>query len=100
VLRLEGKVKNPDAIVKALNAGQRNDGGFGKAGVKGSDLESSYRVTRAYHMLKAKPEKASALREFIARCRNADGGYGVEPGQPSTVSATYYASIILHWLGE
>jgi hypothetical protein len=100
LLRLAGKVENPDVILKALNAGQRNDGGFGKADAKGSDLESSYRVMRAYHMLKAKPAKAQALREFVARCRNNDGGYGVEPGSPSNVSGTYYASIILHWLGE
>jgi prenyltransferase beta subunit len=99
-LRLGGKVENPDSILKALNAGQRNDGGFSKADAKGSDLESSYRITRAYHMLKAKPAKAQALRDFVATCRNADGGYGVEPGQPSSVGATYYASIILHWLGE
>jgi prenyltransferase beta subunit len=100
VLRLGGKVENPDSILKSLNAGQRGDGGFGKADAKGSDLESSYRVTRAYHMLKAHPEKAQALREFIAKCRNNDGGYGVEPGSPSNVSGTYYAAIILHWLGE
>ncbi len=100
VLRLGGKVEHPEAILKTLNAGQRSDGGFGKANAKGSDLESCYRITRAYHMLKAKPEKTAALREFIAKCRNADGGYGVEPGQPSTTGATYYASIILHWLGE
>ena len=29
-----------------------------------------------------------------------DGGYGTAPGQESTVSGTYYASIILHWLEE
>jgi hypothetical protein len=51
-------------------------------------------------MLKAKPAADRALREFVATCRNDDGGYGVEPGQPSAVGPTYYASIILHWLGE
>jgi hypothetical protein len=100
VLRLGGKVEKPDTILKALNAGQRKDGGFGKADAKGSDLESSYRVMRAYHMLKAKPAADRALREFVAGCRNADGGYGVAPGQPSAVGPTYYASSILHWLGE
>ncbi len=100
VLRLGGKDENSDAILKTLNAGQRKDGGFGKADANGSDLETSYRVLRAYHMLKAKPEGVKALREFVAKCRNQDGGYGVEPGKPSNVSGTYFAASILHWLGE
>ena len=31
---------------------------------------------------------------------NDDGGYGVVPGAKSTISATYYAAIISHWLAE
>jgi prenyltransferase beta subunit len=100
VLRLGGKVAHPDNVLKALNAGQRKDGGFGQAGTEGSDLATSYRVMRAFHMLKAQPEKADRLRAFIARCRNDDGGYGVAPGEPSNVSGCYYAGIILHWLDE
>ena len=49
--------------------------------------------------MKATPD-AERVRKFIASCRNDDGGYGVTPGQPSTVSGTYYAAIILHWLDE
>ncbi len=94
---LEGQDKD---IVRALDAGQRRDGGFGKAGVAGSDLESSYRVLRCYHMLKKQPERAAALREFVAKCRNDDGGYGVAPGEKSAVGSTYFGSIILHWLDE
>jgi prenyltransferase beta subunit len=97
VLRLGGKVERPEAIVKALDAGQRKDGGFGKEGA-GSDLETTYRVVRCYHMLKAQPAAADRCREFIASCRNADGGYGVAPGQPSSAGATYFAGIVLHWL--
>ena len=51
-------------------------------------------------MLKTPPEAAGRLRDFIARCRNDDGGYGVAPGQPSNVNGCYYAGIILHWLDE
>jgi prenyltransferase beta subunit len=97
ILRMGGKVPHPEVILKALNAGQRASGGFGKEGAE-ADLESSYRVMRAYHMLKAKPEHADKLREFVAKCRNADGGYGVMPGQPSAVGPTYFAGIILSWL--
>jgi prenyltransferase beta subunit len=100
VMRLGGKVEHADNVLKALNAGQRKDGGFGKPGAEGSDLETTYRVLRAFHMLKAQPEGAERLRAFIARCRNADGGYGVAPGQPSNVSGTYFAGIIQHWLNE
>jgi prenyltransferase beta subunit len=100
VLRLGGEVAHRDAVLRALNAGQRKDGGFGKANVEGSDLETCYRVARAFHMLKTKPQAADRLRGFIARCRNTDGGYGVAPGQPSNVSGCYFAAIILHWLDE
>ncbi len=99
VLRLDGVVVNRDRVIQAILRGQRADGGFGKEDTTTSDLESSYRIVRCLHMLKQKPD-ASALRDFIARCRNADGGYGVVPGQASSVSGTYYAGIILHWLED
>jgi prenyltransferase beta subunit len=99
ILRLGQKLDKPDAILAWLNAGQNADGGFGKDEVSGSDLETSYRVMRCYHMLKSQPD-AAKLRDFIAKCRNSDGGYGVAPGKPSLVSGTYFAAIILHWLGE
>ena len=106
-------VSNPD--VSSLTASQRlrsaivggmigdttifgKDGGFARADSSGSDLETSYRVMRTYHMLKAKPARAGDFRAFVAKCRNADGGYGPQPGKPSHVGATYNAGIILHWL--
>jgi prenyltransferase beta subunit len=97
VLRLGGKLEEPDKVVKALKDGQRPDGAYGKADAKGSDLETTYRVLRALHMLKEKPDVAK-LRDFVAKCRNADGGYGVMPGDKSSVGGTYFAGIILHWL--
>ena len=53
---------------------------------------------RCFMMLKEKPARVEALRTYIAKCRNADGGYGVAPAEPSTVSGTYYAAIIRKWL--
>jgi hypothetical protein len=50
-------------------------------------------------MLKEKPN-AEKLRAFIDVCRNKDGGCGVAAGKPSTMSATYYAAVIQHWLEE
>ncbi len=100
-LRLGGKLdgKEKEADLQAMRTGQRDDGGFGEAGKPGSDLGTSYRVMRSFHMLGATPD-AAALRAFVTKCRNADGGYGVSPGQASSVSGCYYAGSILHWLGE
>lgn len=88
------------AVVAALQAGQRSDGGFGKPGDNGSDGETTYRVMRAFHLLKEKPKNVDGVRQFFARCRNADGGYGVAPGQPTTVGGTYYAAAVSRWLAE
>jgi prenyltransferase beta subunit len=98
LLRLGDQPAHFARVVDIIRAGQRADGGFGKRG-SGSDLETCYRVTRALVMLKSTPN-APRLRAFVARCRNADGGYGIAPGQPSTTAATYYAAIVRHWLPE
>jgi prenyltransferase beta subunit len=97
LLRLGAKVNDPAPIVKKLDAQQRSDGAFGKEDVDFSDLETTYRVMRTYHMMKSKPGKLKELRAFVAKCRNDDGGYGVTPGSPSSAGGTYFASIILHW---
>jgi prenyltransferase beta subunit len=99
ILRLGGKLSDRQKVLNVLHAGQRTDGGFGKPGIAGSDLESCYRVVRAFAMLKKKPDVQRCLH-FVASCRNEDGGYGGAPGQGSTVSTTYYAAIIRHWLTE
>jgi prenyltransferase beta subunit len=99
LLRLGGELSERTAVVKALKEGQRADGAFGKEGEAGSDLESTYRVIRAFVMLKEKPDSTRCLA-FVARCRNADGGYGIAPGKPSGVGTTYYAAILTHWLAE
>jgi hypothetical protein len=98
ILRLGGKIENPDQIIQQMKEGQRPNGAFGKADVETSDLETTYRVTRSLHMLKAKPADPDRVRAFIAKCRNADGGYAVGPGLLSSASGTYFAAIILHWL--
>jgi hypothetical protein len=99
LLRLGAKVPQRENVLKALKEGQRPDGGYGKEDATSSDLETTYRILRAFHMMNDKPD-VERLRAFIARCRNEDGGYGVAPKQPSSASGTYYAGIILHWLEE
>ena len=100
LLRLGYKPEKIEGWLAVLKAGQRKDGGFGKEDSDSSDLETTYRVMRAFHMLKERPAEPEKLRAFLAKCRNTDGGYGVAADQPSNVSATYYAAIIRHWLAE
>jgi len=55
LLRLGAEVEQRENVVKALRAGQRPDGGWGKDG-EASDLETTYRVLRAFVMFKARPD--------------------------------------------
>jgi hypothetical protein len=102
ILRSGGKLSDEHrkAVIAALQAGQRPDGGFGKAETKVPDGETTYRVMRVFHLLKEQPKDVAKLKELLGKCRNADGGYGVAPGQPSSVSGTYYAAVIGKWLAE
>ena len=96
ILRLGAKVDR-DSVLGAMKKGQRKSGGFGKDS-SDADLETTYWVMRLFMMLKSRPDDVSALRGFIAKCRNGDGGYGISPGMPSSASGTYFAAIITHWL--
>jgi hypothetical protein len=83
-----------------LRLGQRDDGGYGKKGEKESDIETTYRVMRAFVLLKEKPKDVAAVRKFVAAHRNVDGGYGMKPGEKSSMSGVYYAVVISGWLDE
>jgi len=103
-LRLAGSGSESESerksYLRIVFDGQRDDGGWGKAGEKASDMESVYRVMRAIYMLKSKPKDPAKLREFIAKHRNDDGGFAVKPGEKSSAAGTYYAVIVLKWLDE
>jgi hypothetical protein len=99
-LRLGRQLEAKEGVVSILRAGQWDDGGYGKAMANGSDLETTYRVMRAFYLLKQAPKDVAKLRGFVGKCRNADGGYGVKPGEPSTVGGVYYATIVSKWLDE
>jgi poly(3-hydroxybutyrate) depolymerase/prenyltransferase beta subunit len=96
LLRMGVKLSQREAIVQAMKGGQRPDGGWGK-GSGGSDLESTYRVMRAFYMLQEKPD-LEKLKGFIARCRQSDGGYSVAPGGASELSGAYFATTVLRWV--
>ena len=92
--------KSLAAHEKLLKPGQCDDGGWRKKGEQASDLESTYRVMRAFKMLGLKPKDIAKLRVFVASHRNKDGGYAMKPGDPSSMSGVYYAVIVSKWLGE
>jgi hypothetical protein len=102
ILRSGGTLSDADrkGALRAIREGQRADGGFGKEGSQNSDLETTYRVMRALQLLKESPTDVERLRSFLKQCRNKDGGYGIEPGKPSSVGGTYFAGIILYWLSK
>jgi poly(3-hydroxybutyrate) depolymerase/prenyltransferase beta subunit len=83
------------AIVAALRAGQRADGGWSE-GDGPTDLNTSYRIMRAFYMMKEKPD-LDRLRAYIAKHRNSDGGFGAKPGASSDLSGTYFCSIMSYW---
>jgi poly(3-hydroxybutyrate) depolymerase len=95
LLRMGVDLDRKNDIVEALRRAQLPEGAWGRD-EKGAELDSSYRITRFFYMVKEKPD-LDKLRGFIARCRHSDGGYGVQPGAEATIGATYFASIILYW---
>ncbi len=97
-LRLNYIPPAPGVYLQTFKDGQRQSGGWGKTDDEVSDLETTYRVMRCYHMQGVRPANAEGVRSFVAKCRNPDGGYSVGPNQASSVSGTYFAGIIMHWL--
>lgn len=100
VLRLGFSLPEGHDVQGILKPGQRDDGGWGKKGEKASDIESTYRVMRAFMLLKEKPKDTTKLREFVDAHRNKDGGYATKPGDPSSMSGAYYAAIVSKWLDD
>lgn len=98
LLRLNGKAEPREQMLDVLRAGQTPTGGWSKAN-QPPDLETTYRVMRAFWMLRAKPN-IPLCRAFIAQCRQPNGSYSLAPGQTGNVGATYFAGIILHWLDQ
>ncbi|WP_406700285.1 family 16 glycoside hydrolase [Singulisphaera sp. Ch08] len=96
LLRMGVKLDQREAILTALRAGQRSDGAWSK-GEGPSDLEATYRIMRAFFMLKEAPD-LDTLRGFIDRCRKDDGSYSTVPGGDADLGGTYYATTVLRWV--
>jgi prenyltransferase beta subunit len=96
----EKALLNHTKLDDVLQAGQWSDGGYGAAGAKRSDLGSTYRVMRAFMLMRERPKDRMGMRTFIESCRNPDGGYGVTPGAASSMGGTYYATTVTKWLDQ
>ncbi len=96
MLRMGLELDRRDAVVAAIRAGQRAEGGWSKDS-GAPDLGSTYRVMRALYMLREQPD-VDKLHSFIARCRQSDGSYAGAPGGAGDLAGTYTATIVVRWL--
>jgi prenyltransferase beta subunit len=99
-LRLGYPIAQKDELQKLLASKQLESGGWSNE--KGTvDLEASYRVMRCLYLLRCKDAKVlNRCEKFIKGLKQSDGGYALPGQKSSSVSATYFALSILHWLEE
>jgi dienelactone hydrolase len=95
ILRMGLKLENRDAIINAIKAGQRSEGGWSKDDAP-PDLGATYRVMRALYMLREKPD-VDRLLAFVKGFRQSDGSYASNPGGTGDLGGTYTATIITRW---
>lgn len=93
LLRLQFPLKNDGQLGKDF---RMKDGGFGSESSDRSDLETAYRVSRYFYMVKDREMLRNTLG-FIEACKNEDGGYGPRPGEKSSLGSTYHAISIKKW---
>jgi prenyltransferase beta subunit len=100
ILRLGGELSPEErkAVIECLQAEQQADGAYLVADGKRTDLEATYRVMRALYLLQAKPRNLGALKIYLEKCRNPDGGFGRRPGEASSGSGCYYYASISKWI--
>jgi hypothetical protein len=82
------------AMKKQLVEGQAADGGYAAPDAKNSDIETTYRVMRALHLMNARPKNPEKLAAYVKSLAHPEGGFG----SPPNARDTYYAAIILYWL--
>ena len=95
ILRMGGTIEKKDAVVAAMKAGQRPDGGWSKDG-KDSDLGSTYRIMRSFFMMNEKPD-LEAVRSYLMKHKQDDGAYASKPGA-SDGGGTYFVTTVNRWV--
>jgi poly(3-hydroxybutyrate) depolymerase len=96
LLRMGAELDKKDAVLAALRASQRPDGGWSKDGGT-SDFETTYRVMRGFFMMKESPD-LDRVRSYVARHRQSDGGYSSTPGGTADIGGTYFATTVNRWV--
>ena len=94
LLRMNAHPEHEAEVVAALKGGQRPDGGWSRDGTA-SDLETTYRVMRSLFMMKQSPD-LEALKSYLAKHRQQDGGYASAPGKDDG-GGTYYVTTVNRW---
>lgn len=99
-LRLGYPIGKKDDLQKLLTSKQLESGGWSNE--KGAvDLEASYRVMRCLYLLRCKDAQLlDRCEKFIKGLKQSNGGYALPGQKSSSVSGTYFALSILHWLEE
>ena len=93
-----GEGDNTETIIKTLQEGQRRNGGFGKDGL-GERRGSGNLLPHSAAFHAQGPAQGRRRHAFLCRqVPQQDGGYAVAPGMQSSLSGTYYAANIRHWL--
>ncbi len=96
LLRMGVDLDKKDTILSFLKSAQNADGAWSKS-AGGSELESTYRIMRAFFMLKERPD-VDKLKDFIGNCRHSDGSYSPQPGVEGNLGGTYFATTVLRWV--
>ena len=89
-------------LVSFIKASQQKDGGFGwDKHATSSDTFDTFCAVWALKRINALSQiDTSKVEEFIASCKNDDGGFAFAPGQGSTLPHTNYCIATLDMLGK
>ena len=88
-------------ITSYLASIAQSGGGFsGSPQVTTSDLASTYFAIIIYDLLDLAVPNLLAHYAFTLSCGNPDGGFGGEPGGPSTIASAYFAVLIAEYLED
>ena len=95
ILRMGLKLENRDAIIDAIKAGQRAEGGWSKDDGP-PDLGATYRVMRALYMLARSPTWIDCSRSSRGAASPTAAMRAV-PAAPATWAEPTTATIIIRW---
>lgn len=88
-------------VFTTIAASQRADGSFGFSKTGAGDGDITAAAIWALNLAANRPTAAlNNAAAFLKNCQNSDGGFGVEPGQTSSVATSAWAMIAQNTLGQ